>query len=123
MGDVFIAAGRLGIVPTNLGEDLASLAELRNQVMHENARIDNGLLVYDRLLQLIMAGFATRLAVEASAAQYSSEEDTRHHFPVVVDRMFVKARIGGSRQSASGTKAIRRLDREAHPPRYVINGK
>lgn len=123
MQETFIAAARFGIVPSNLGEDLASLAQLRNEVIHENARVDKGLLVYDRLLQLIMVGFASRVAVDVSETLDSNEERSRFHFPIVVDRQFVRSSIRGWPGDKSAGKALERLAREAHPPRYVINAR
>jgi len=125
MREIFIAAARLRIVPKNLGEDLASLADLRNLVTHENVRADEALVVYDRLLQLALVGFATRFAVEASAGSPGpSREPTRPTFPIVVDRDFVRARADRFwRDESIRGRATRRLDREPFPPRYVIDAK
>lgn len=121
MSDIFFRAGQLHVVPSNLASDLAGLALLRNKANHENDIVDSNLLLYDRLLQLLSVGLATREAFKALTVQ----EDVLNRPPeVIVDSLYVRTYLDRRwRDSAKGTLALRRLDREIDPPRYVISYK
>lgn len=117
----FLSAARMQIVPDNLGNDLASLARLRNMTVHENVRVDETLLVYDRLLKLALVGIATRYAVESATSPRLGQERDRPDFPVVVDSDYVRRQAERFwRKPDRRDQALSRLDREIHPPRYVI---
>jgi uncharacterized protein YutE (UPF0331/DUF86 family) len=121
MRETFIAAGRLGLLPLNLGEDLAGLADLRNTVVHKNDKVDSKLVVYERLLDLITAGYG---AYEAFMAFDLAQLPIAAAPNRVVDREYVRAHIQSHLDDSSmRAKALRRLDRETRTARYVIEPK
>ncbi len=121
MRESFVVAGRLGLLPPNLGEDLASLADLRNRVVHKNDQVDSKLVVYERLLGLITAGYG---AYEAFMAFDLARLPIQAAPDRVVDREYVRAHIHRHLDDSSmQAKALRRLDRETRTPRYVIEPK
>ena len=121
MRETFIAAGRLGLLPMNLGQDLAGLADLRNTVVHKNDQVDSKLVVYERLLSLITAGYGAYEAFMAFDLARLPIEAAPNR---VVDREYVRAHIQSHLDDSSmQAKALRRLDRETRPARYVIEPK
>src|ERR1019366_5209826 len=121
----FDRTAELGILPESVCRELARLARLRNKAIHNNPLFDSQLLLYDRMIELIVTGFAT---CETLVAILWCTEPLRH--PGLADRVIVGTAyieeligmIARSREgwSKSGT-AIRRLQSERHVPRHVVD--
>jgi uncharacterized protein YutE (UPF0331/DUF86 family) len=121
----FARSAELGILPMSVCRELGRLAWLRNKAIHNNPLFDSQLLLYDRMIDLIVTGFAT---CETLVAILWCAEPSRHPGlteRVVVGTAYIEELIGTvatSREgwAKSGT-AVRRLQSERHVPRHVID--
>ena len=82
-------------------------------MVHENTRIDSNLVLYDRLFDLIIAGFA---ASQAFQVLYEMRTQSKSTVTRVVDRDHVKARLGWvHRDPSMQVKALERLKKNWAP--------
>jgi uncharacterized protein YutE (UPF0331/DUF86 family) len=131
-GARFKQAEQLQLIPSALAEDLQQLKTLRNEVVHENPRIDASLELHCRLGKLCTAGFAL---FEVYRAFYKSREaDDRVQAEIVnVDRDYLLAALNNpmryrtrnphtpSLNVADIPRAQKKLKSDEAIPSYVID--
>jgi hypothetical protein len=117
MSETYQGAGRLGVIPPNLADDLIGLAVLRNKTIHENVIVDEQLRVYARLLVVICAGYA---ANEAFLRLLTPRDPLAISEPVVIDREFI-GKLLRRRDTDAARRGLSRLATDSTAPRYVVS--
>jgi uncharacterized protein YutE (UPF0331/DUF86 family) len=128
----FDKAEQLRLIPASLGRDLHDLKSLRNEVVHENPRIDAGLELYPQLGKLCAVGFAL---FEVFVALYKSrsKQSPEAAAVVTVDRDYLLAALENpqryqtrnphspSWERADIPKAMQKLQSDKTIPTIVID--